>query len=1471
MNPKHELLLRRRDGEHMSQILAELQIGDELFWEPVRLVPPEPWVGHIPFAFWLVKALRPEIFVELGTHTGNSFSAFCQAIAAFAIPGRAFAIDTWKGDEHAGSYGEEVFEDLAAFNNAHYLGFATLLRKTFDDARGYFADASIDLLHIDGMHSYEAVKHDFEHWRTGLSNRAVVVFHDINVRERGFGVWLLWRELSLQYPAFQFDHSHGLGVLGVGPEQAPQLRRLYEMDRDQHAAAGVRRWFSSRGVAFQYLAQLSSVSVERARQQNELDRLRQTLSWCENLLRTKEAVVQTKDELLQIRNESLISRDYAIRARDTIIAEKDNAIAERNRRIEQREHLLRERDAALRQREEQTQELDREVRRLSEEAAAARQEAQSIRERVRAEFENSTSWRVTGSLRAAVMLSRRILGKVGQIPAEPHVAAETPGSATQALAKVTDVPEGGAVRQHDDLPAPHPNHKVALSSQLAIRLDAFLIANGRLSLPRSNQPVLSIILVLHNRAELTFGCLTSIIHSFGGSDIATEVLIFDSGSTDLTSDLLDRVDGARTIRSSENLHFLRGVNHTAREAVGKYILLLNNDAQLIPGSVEAALSTLTSDERIGAVGGRLILPDGTLQDAGSIVWNDGTCAGYGRARNPSDPEFMFRREVDYCSAAFLLTPRSLFERLGGFDERYAPAYYEDADYCLRLWQAGFSVVFDPNVAVLHYEFGSSTGAEEALSLQRRNWKLFAERHAEWLAGRLPPSDENALIGRTARRAKRVLMIEDRVPKTILGSGYPRSRDLIEALIDAGAQVTFYPMFHHIETWPEVRQSIDPHVEVFIQGSASQLRAFLQSRVGYYDAFLVCRPHNMRGFLDAVGSDRDLLGNGRIIYDAEAVFACRDLLRYQSAGEVIPLDEARCAIAEEVVLSRMAHCVISVSAAEQRLFRDHGVESVYLLGHKLQPKPTRSTFEERSEIMFLGAIHDENSPNADGVRWFATEVLPLLRKELGQNLRLRVVGLNQAGSIAALDGISLDLIGPADHLTPWFEVARIMVVPTRFAAGVPHKVHQAAALGVPVVGTDLIIEQLGWKTDHEILAASSPDQFAKACLRLFTDKPLWTRVRQNALERCREECSASAFADTVHRILATIPSREHVQREPKALPHPQEEKLPYVGRPIEQDYSFAVPLSYSPTPLPQPPALAVICHMFHMDFLDEIPEYLGNIPFPADLFISTDTLGKHDLIEHRFGDWDKGRVTVRIMPNRGRDLAPKLVGFRDVHDRYEYVLHLHSKASRHDKLLAPWRGFLLENLLGSKEIVYSVFEVFFRQPQIGIVFPQHYEYIRHWLDWGSNYALAQALATRLGVALSPQQTLDFPSGSMFWARAAALRPLLELGLSFSDFPPETAQTDGTLGHAIERLYLYACERAGFGWLKLANPALYIDTRTMVEITSPTVLGQYVMKHSVRLSGPNPPTRLERAPPVIEDVPPGLSKALAMRLAGNESAN
>ena len=330
--------------------------------------------------------------------------------------------------------------------------------------------------------------------------------------------------------------------------------------------------------------------------------------------------------------------------------------------------------------------------------------------------------------------------------------------------------------------------------------------------------------------------------------------------------LLDRVDGARILRSGENLHFLPGVNHAVRHVRGRCILLLNNDAQLLPGAIEAAWRTLSADPTIGAVGGRVILPDGTLQEAGSIIWNDGTCLGYGRGRSPNDPEFMFRRDVDYCSGAFLLTPTALFKRLGGFDERYAPAYYEETDYCVRLWKAGRRVVFEPEAAIMHLEFGSSSaGTGEAMELQREHWRRFATLHADWLQGQLPPAQLNetrARKARGARAAKRVLMLEDRVPKPTLGSGYPRARDILRELVSAGAEVTFYPMYRYRETWPEVRATVGPTVETFILGSSDQLGPFLASRRGYYDAIFVCRFHNMKRLVELEAQDPTLIGDAR---------------------------------------------------------------------------------------------------------------------------------------------------------------------------------------------------------------------------------------------------------------------------------------------------------------------------------------------------------------------------------------------------------------------------------------------------------------------------------------------------------------------------------------------------------------------------------------------------------------------------------
>lgn len=662
---------------------------------------------------------------------------------------------------------------------------------------------------------------------------------------------------------------------------------------------------------------------------------------------------------------------------------------------------------------------------------------------------------------------------------------------------------------------PSDSPKAVLAAAHAAALQSFLATGHRLRFEDPDAPVVSVIVPLYNRAELAFRCLRALLEE---REIRFELILVDDASTDLTPVLLDRLEGARLIRNARNRGFLRAVNQAARRSRGELLLLLNSDAELLPGSLAAAVATLGSSGEIGAVGGKLVLTNGRLQEAGSLCWQDGSCLGYGRGDSPLAFPYMFRRDVDFCSGAFLLTRRALFVDGGGFDEDYAPAYYEDADYCARLWEAGHRVVYEPEAVAVHFEFASSSSRAQAIALQGERQALFASKHAPWLAGKQSPWLGSVLEARSVRgAARRVLFIDDRVPRGALGAGFPRTREMLRAMQRLGHAVTFYPLSFPDEDWGAVYAEIPRETEVALGCGESGLPRFLAERAGYYDVVLVSRPHNMERLRAVLARAPDALAGASLVYDAEAIFALRDVAGRRLAGEVVAESEAAELVRVELALAQGVRAVACVSAEEQQRFSDAGIRPAFVLAHAVAAAPTPEALGSRSGLLFVGALHEDRSPNADAVLWFASEVLPKL-SELHPGASLTLAGLNRSARVASLPAPGVVHRGSPEDLSPLYAAARVFVAPTRFGAGLPLKCLEAAARGVPIVCTSLAARQLGWRDGVEALVADEPFDFAEASASLLKDDTLWRRLRSAALERVEKTASPEVFTNVMKELL-----------------------------------------------------------------------------------------------------------------------------------------------------------------------------------------------------------------------------------------------------------------------------------------------------------------------------------------------------------------
>ncbi len=775
------------------------------------------------------------------------------------------------------------------------------------------------------------------------------------------------------------------------------------------------------------------------------------------------------------------------------------------------------------------------------------------------------------------------------------------------------------------------------------RLRSFLASGRRLALPAADQPLVSIVIPVHDQAHYLLMCLESLRDN--PQTTPFEVIVVDDASGDEMQAFLDRLDGVVIHRNEANQGFVGACNTGAARARGDWVLFLNSDTLLTPGWLDAlvraaepapssAAEGAAVDARpVGAVGAKLVHPDGRLQEAGSIIWQSGETSGYGRGEDPAAPQYNYVREVDYISGAALMVRRDLFRQLGAFDERYAPAYYEDADLCLAIREAGYRVLYQPESLVYHVEFGSS-GSARAIALQLRNRSAFVAKWRAVLERQWPLLPGNGLLARDSRRGRRLLVIDDRIPDPTLGLGFPRTWALLKGLVDLGYVVTYLPVRDPRPVQPTTRELQQLGIEVL--SGVVEAMPVLEERAQLYDAIIVSRPHNA-DYLHAI---RRYNPEAVVIYDAEAIFALRDVLQaeiettdpllppqFSSAAVLLAVDgepaaaspappslaaraparppasptdagtpslphpweaggasagvpggrlpggatrrrpltpqEAEARIRAEIALVEAADLVITVSERERRVVNEFRPEvPVLVWGHSVATREPTPGFDARRDILFVGNLG--SPPNMDAVLYLVQRVFPLVRERL--DCRLLLVGrtppveLRQA--VAGQPGV--ELLTDVRDLAPVYDASRVFVAPTRFAAGIPLKVVEAMANGVPCVVSPLLADQLGLSPDPPAadppahppavsratarvataraataqlaaLIGADPAAFAERIVRLHEDRTLWEQVQAAAYALVRRDFDAAVARQRLQRYLADAFAHKEIPAPTTASP------------------------------------------------------------------------------------------------------------------------------------------------------------------------------------------------------------------------------------------------------------------------------------------------------------------------------------------------
>ena len=646
------------------------------------------------------------------------------------------------------------------------------------------------------------------------------------------------------------------------------------------------------------------------------------------------------------------------------------------------------------------------------------------------------------------------------------------------------------------------------------------LARVQLDFTCAGPPSLAVIMRLHNGFALTMQSLAALRDHYRGD---VELILVDCASADETRHILRYVRGARLVRFDTPIEPAVACNAVLPAVTAPAVLLLECDTEVAHGAIDAALRRLHGNDRIGAVGGKVLGPDGKLLEAGGIIWRDGTLLPYLRGALATAPEANFVRDVDVCSTAFLLLRTAVLRDLNGLDATFLCADYAAADLCVRAVIAGHRVIYDPGVSTYRLTDAAPGAHDTKETPNTTEMPAFFRKHINHLRFRYLADPKVEVFARAVDAPRRrVLFIEDLVPLRRIGSGFVRSNDLIHTMSSMGVFVTVYPVNPSEFSPAAIYADLPDAAEVMHDRSLPGLDAFLAERGGYYDLIWIARTHNLDRILTRL--TRSTTGAGRpprIVLDTEAIAALREAAqrRLQRPEEPFDLDAA---ILKEFANAHFCQNITAVTEQEAAMLRSLGFSDAVVVGHVRDLAPTPRSFAERAGLLFVGALHDTDSPNYDSLCWFVDEVLPLVEQQLGWETRLSIVGYTGAG--VSLDRFKdhprVTLRGTVAETEPLYDTHRVFVAPTRYAAGTPYKIYEAASFGVPVVATKLLADQMGWEDGKELLVAdiSDPAQFARHVVTLYRDPDLWQSLRDNALARLAAENGREHYVQALTNIL-----------------------------------------------------------------------------------------------------------------------------------------------------------------------------------------------------------------------------------------------------------------------------------------------------------------------------------------------------------------